>query len=229
MALTAMRGGVLAQRTYLEHQKAEDERHHRERKESFDFWLDYQELHRARMAAAREAGKVEPDPLPHPDDIECDWATLGVRFVGPANEEEAVATKWMLDYRNLCLAMSQYAGEEVCMPTVSGDEGKIGPYFALFIIASRNLPPRLRSLRDVDAPSVSEVMDQRASGGDDLKRRCEAVGLPFVRWTRRLQMPLLPPSKIGLQWPKGMPVIPASSRARRTRGAGRRSAAAPSA
>ena len=137
-------------------------------------------------------------------DIEFDWATLGVRFVGPVDEEEAAATKWMLDYRNLCFAMSQYVGEEVCMPTVPGDEGKMEPYFALFVIASRNLPPRLCSLRDAEAPSASEVMDQRASGGDDLKRHCEAVGLPFVRWKRRLQMPLLPPSKIGLQWPKGM-------------------------
>jgi hypothetical protein len=181
MALAAMRGGVLAQRTYLEHQKAEDERHHRERRKSFDFWLDYQQRYRAQIATARDAGKAEPELLPHPDDIECDWATLGVRFVGPVDEEEAAATKWMLDYRNLCFAMSQYLGEEVCMPTVPGGEGKVGPYLALFVIASRNLPPRLHSLRDGDAPTVSEVMDQRASGGDDLKRRCEAVGLPFVR------------------------------------------------
>jgi hypothetical protein len=180
------------------------------------------------MAAAREAGKVEPEPLPHPDDIECDWATLGVRFIGPADEKEAAATKWMLDYRNLCFAMSQYVGEEVCMPTIPSEEGRIGPYFALFVIASRNLPPRLRSLRDADAPSVSEIMDQRVSGEDNLKRRCEAVGLPFVRWKRRLQIPLLTASKIGLQWPKGMPVIPAPSRARRTRGTGHRAAVVPS-
>ena len=229
LALAALRGGVLAQRTYLEHQKAEDERHHRERKESFEFWLDYQKQCRVHIAAARNAGKAEPELLPHPDDVECDWATLGVQFLGPADEEEAAATNWMLEYRNLCFGMSQYIGEEVCMPIVPGDEGKIGPYFALFLIASRYLPPRLRSLRDADAPIASEVMEQRASGGDDLKRRCEDIGLHFVRWKRGLQMPLLPVSKIGLQWPKGVPVTPAPSRAGQKRGTRRRLAAVQSA
>jgi hypothetical protein len=86
----------------------------------------------------------------------------------------------------LCFAMSQYVGEEVCMPTAPGDEGKIGPYSAQFVVASRYLPPRLRSLRDADAPTVSELMEQRASGGNDLKRRCEDIGLHFVRWKRDL-------------------------------------------
>lgn len=218
LALRAMQGGPLATRLWLEFHKVEDERLHQERSKSFEFWQGYKERHQKEIAAARAAGKPEPQPLPHPDDIKCDWETLRVRFVGPMDEEGLAATKWMLDYRNLCFAMSQYTGEDVLGPATSGEEVQIGVYFALFLIASRNLPPRMKLLRDEDMPTVTELMHQRAIGGTDFQRRCEALGVPFVRWKRSLRMALLPASMAGAKWPKDKPFPVASpERVKRSR------------
>src|SRR5450756_2518034 len=89
----AMQGGVLAQRTVLNYVLAEDERHHRECKENFDFWRDYQERCNAATIAAVKAGREVPDFLPHPDDIVLDWVSLDVRFLGAIDKEGRAAEK----------------------------------------------------------------------------------------------------------------------------------------
>lgn len=216
LALNALRGGVLAQRAYLEYQKSEDERYHRERNESFEFWLDYKERKEAEIAVARASGKPEPTPLPHPVDIEFDWENLRAQFFGPMNREQLASTEWLVSYRNLCFVMSHYLGEEVRGPSAGGEEVQVGSYFALFLIVSRYLPRRWRPLRDADMPTPSELMHFRATGGEDLRRRCNAVRLHFVRWKPRLTIELIPISSIGFTWPQGVP-FPAASPVKATR------------
>jgi len=213
----AMQGSVFAQREILNRQLAEDERRYQERKANFNFWHDYQTDARSRMEAARRAGKIEPDPLPHPDDIDLDWETLGVRFRGPVDEQALADTNCVLELRRLALMMSQYLGEEISRPARKGDDYMIGQYFGVFALASACLPPRLRPLIDTDHISLVKLMEERSSGGMELRQRCEAIGLPFLSWKPRMEQSQVSVSALGVEWPECMTTIqtPEKKRARR--------------
>jgi hypothetical protein len=196
LMLGAMRGGVLAQRTMIEHLMAEDERLHQERKEMFEFWLAYKKRTSGPVEAARRAGTTVPEPIPHPDDIELDWRTLEVRFLGALDEGQRATEKQLQVYQDLCLEMVAYTQEDNRFPTKAGEDGVVGPYMALHLAARMNLPPRLR--KPPPLPAVA------ASGqhvwGKDLERRCREANVPFVRWRRDRPLPSVPLSKLGITW-----------------------------
>ena len=106
LALAAMRGGVLAQRTYLERQKAEDARLHQERAANFEFWRAYQENGRRSMDVARDAGRPAPDFLPYPEDIVLDAWRLGVRFLGALDDEGRALERQAEAFQRLSLEMA---------------------------------------------------------------------------------------------------------------------------
>jgi hypothetical protein len=197
LGLNAMRGGVLAQRTVLELFSAEDERLHRERKKSFDFWWDYQEHGRAAIAAAHQSGKAKPELLPHPEDIELDWRTLEVRFLGALDEKERAAEEVMEVVQGLAYEMAIYTQEDTCLPSAPGEEGRIGVYMLLHTFSRALLPPRLRQPLDAYDEHIRSMFRRgRDIWGEDLKRRCREVGIPFIHWRRRPQVPTLPMSEL---------------------------------
>lgn len=200
LGLAAMRGGVLAQRTYLEHQKAEDERLHAESKERFAFWTEYCETQRHRLEAARAAGQPEPELVPHPDDIVLDPWSLIVRFLGAFDDESREAEGYAEVLYRLCFEMAIYLDEGNTLPSEEHPDGRIGFYMALHLYAAMHLPPRLRSRGDLlsEEDELVRRADMRA-WGDALEVRCAEAKIPFVRWQRKQRMPTLPIPKFVTQ------------------------------
>jgi len=200
LALSAMRGGVYAQRTVLEYLEREDERLHRERRESYDFWQKYQEKSREAAAAAEKAGKPAPDLLPHPDDIVLDAYRLEVRFLGAVDEDGRKAERIADRFYRLGFEMAAYLGEDNCLPTAEDKDGRIGLYMLLHLRGLTHLPPRLRvSPEALEAEILPRARLGMSAWGDDLKRRCLESGIPFVRWHAKLRLPTRPMSKLGIR------------------------------
>ncbi|GGJ16983.1 DUF5681 domain-containing protein [Neoroseomonas lacus] len=103
LALAAMRGGVLAQRTFFDLLKAEDERFHQAQKARLEFWEGYQETARNDIAAAIKQGLPEPEWVPHPEDIELNYRRLEVTFLGAIDAEGLKAEKQALAFNGLAL------------------------------------------------------------------------------------------------------------------------------
>ncbi len=202
LAVNAMRGGVLAQRTYVDLLMTEDERYHEERRASFEFWRAYKERETATLAAARLAGRPEPLQIPHPDDLRLEYETLNVQFLGPVDEETHAACCVVQELREVCWLMAMYHDNAFIAPSDPSDRGRMSIYMALCLGSAQLLPPRLQqilSMRDVD-PAF--ILEQQASGGAELKRRCHAIGLPFWPRNRTVRLPMVPLKKLGLDWPK---------------------------
>lgn len=181
MGNTALKGGVLAQRSFLELQMAEDERHHADRKATFDYWADYKSEAKALIKAALEADKEPPQILPHPDDIILKYATLEVDIVGPVNEEDLQHAKFKTDIRDLSYELSIYLNEG--NKAVPGDDeaSRVGTMMAIFIIFELNMPPSLK----VDMDKLNQQVWKRARQGRRdwakyLDQKCAELGLPCV-------------------------------------------------
>lgn len=202
LAQTAMKGGVFAQRTFLDYVKAEDERLHEERRGRCEFWSQYKADAKEEIEAARKKGEPEPDFLPHPEDIVVDWHRLEVRFLGAIDEDQREAEKQAQAYQRLGFEMSIYLDEDNCLPCPECPEGRIGPFMAMYLLGWSLLPPRLRlsgeQLETEILPPLAEdkpvpkALLGEAAWGDDLKKRCEAANVPFVRWHKKLRIPTIP-------------------------------------
>jgi hypothetical protein len=213
----AIQGGPLAQRTALQLLAEEEERYHREREATFDFWRNYQDEGRAKIKAAEQAGREPPDLLPHPDDISLDWSALTVRFLGAVDEqmrEEQDLSRRLID---LAFEMSIYLDEQAFVPGPNDSrDAEVGVYMLIHVWASLVVPPRLHS-----PPSAQEklILERSSLGrgawGEDLKARCAAVGLPFIRWRPNRRVPTIPLARVGIKW-TGRHACTASS-ARRTK------------
>jgi hypothetical protein len=193
LSLGALRGGVLAQRTWLAEAARQDERHHRESKETFEFWYEHQRRMRAEIKAAIAANKKVPEFLPHPDDIVLDWATLQVRIVGAVDDEGLALQRQIEVIQDLAYEMYLFTEEGLHMLDEAGRYSKIGIYMALYVYANAVLPPRLRrSPEAYDAHCRSMMVRGKHDWGRDLQRRCNEAEFPFIR-TRRGCPPLMEP------------------------------------
>ena len=220
ITLSAMRGGVMAGRTFMQMIMAEDERYHAERRKSFDFWRDYQERGRADIAAALKAGKAAPDLLPHPEDIVLDWANLDVRFSGAMDEEGLEREKNALAFQDLGFEMSYYTEEENHPPGTDGEDGRLGLYMAIHLAGRLYLPPRLRTpMETLEQRVWSGFMQDRSAWGDDLQRRCKDTPVPFMRYHKRKKPPSMSCAEAGIEWKDG--VVQWRRPRKRTRKAGR--------
>jgi hypothetical protein len=200
LGLAAMRGGVLAQRTYLEHQKAEDERLHAERQASYAFWTEYCATQRHRLAAARAAGQPDPELVPHPDDIVLDPWSLAVQFLGAVDDESREAERYAEVLYRLCFEMAVYLDEGNTLPSEEHPEGRLGFYMAMHMYAAMHLPPRLRLAHEVLADQVElNCRVGTSAWGDALEARCAEGKIPFVRWQRKQRMPTRPIPKFVTQ------------------------------
>lgn len=159
LAHKAMQGGILAQRTFLSLQQAEDARLAAEQEEVFSSWEDYVTQARKAFELAEVNGKPEPDLHPHPSDVILDYDNREVRVIGPRDATEA---EWCRTNRRkfeLFFELMLFFEEaKLGMPT---DEHPVyGAFAFLFASLAPLLPPRLRSIDD----AVSDAVFRRATG-----------------------------------------------------------------
>lgn len=179
LAQGAIKGGVLAQRTYLALQQAEDLRLAQELEETFTFWENYVADARAAFATAELHGMPIPDMLPHPDDIRLDHEMQRVSIVGPCNELEAQDCNKRRALADLFYELMIYCEEaRNGMPT---DEWPVfGGFTLLFTTMVTGVPPRFRGMDD----TLNNEIFHRATGPRRdwdryLAERCQELGLPI--------------------------------------------------
>lgn len=218
LALAAMRGGVLAQRTFFERQKAEDERFHQRQKARFELWEEYQEMARNAIAAAIKQGLPEPEWVPHPEDIDLNYSRLEVTFLGAMDEEGLKAERQAQAFQRLGFEMTVYLGEDNCLPSATDPEGRIGIYMATHLLGRHRLPPRLRLTAEALEAEILPISGRgMLTWGDDLERRCAEGNVPFLRAHRSLRLPTRPMSRLGIRWVPDAATVLQAMRSRQRR------------
>jgi len=198
---TVMRGGVLAQRTFFELMKAEDERFHQAQEARFEFWEGYQETARNDIAAANKQGLPEPEWVPHPVDIDLNYQPLEVTFLGAMDAEGLKAEKQALAFQRLGFEMAAYLDEDNCLPSATDPERRIGICMAMHLFERHCLPPRLRLTGEALEAEILPISGRgMLAWGDDLERRCAEGNVPFLRAHRNLRLPTRPMSRLGVRW-----------------------------
>jgi hypothetical protein len=100
MSVAAMKGNRFAQRTLAELVQAVEAEDRRMELDYIETLMTYKCNWEAHIARARELGRPEPQPIPHPDDIIADFRTGDVRVCGPATKEEKVKWDRLLEARD---------------------------------------------------------------------------------------------------------------------------------
>lgn len=183
---TALKGGVLAQRTLLELFAKEDALYRSEKQKSFDIWRNYKARAEEQLAAAARKGKPAPDLVPHPEDIHLNYTTLDVRFDGPINKKAAAEKAKLRRHAMLCLELSAYWEETFEFNAEAPERSKIGPFLAEYMVLCRLLPPRLQAQTPEEYAAQRERMLFRRPGGrweTYLAAECAAIGIPLIRPT----------------------------------------------
>lgn len=208
LSVMAIKGKVYAARAHIEYNIAEDERHHRERKESFEFWRSYQQRGREIIETALGAGRAIPDLLPHPDDIKLDWVNLEVHILGATDEEGRAHEDRMAALQDLAYELTIYTEEDNAAPNANGAGGRLGYYLALYMFAQTLLPKRRhRPPEAYDDTFFTKVMRPRAAWTSELEQRCREVGISFTPWARGVRRPAFPFEQIGIIWDNGARMI----------------------
>lgn len=201
LSTKAMQGGVLAARTILRYNMAEDERRYREKKERFDTWRDIVDRGRAALERAKAQGSPPPELLPHPDDVRFDYSTLEVTFLGAMNEAEARQERLAKACLDLCFELMMFYDEcKNGIPTT--EEPVFGFYTLLFVVYVQALPPRLRTVsEEVGLQIVARASRSRRLYVNWLEARCKELEIPFLRG--RKTSPLIDLRKLGLKYING--------------------------
>jgi hypothetical protein len=202
-SLRALQGSVLAQRDSLRDFAQEDERVHQQHKKSFEYWHEYQNEGRAKIAMAMKRGEAPPDLLPHPEDIHLDWARLEVQIIGAVDEAERARERKAETLRAVAYEMSFYVDEDNRLPSEGDTAGGVGIYMALYLLASTSLPARLRGMPAEYDLIILASFRNRRSWGVDLERRCKEVRIPFLRPRKGVAAKVFPATKLGFKWDKG--------------------------
>ena len=202
-SLRAMQGSVLAQRDSLRDFALEDECVHQQHKKAFEYWHEYQNDGRAAIAVALKKGLTPPDLLPHPDDIQLDWARLEVYILGAVDEAGRISERKAEIMRAVAYEMAFYVGEDNRLPSESDVSGGVGLYMAIYLFASACLPPRLRALPEAyDLQIMASFRNPRAWGAE-LKRRCKEARIPFLPPHKGVAARGFPATKLGFKWEDG--------------------------
>ncbi len=205
LTVTALKGGVLAQRTMIQLMQAEDERRYGERSETFNFWRDHVINARAKMNVAIARGRPLPDILPHPDDVLLDYETLTVRIIGPADEQEAKHFAMIRRAASLCFELSLYHREDNHFDQVDAARSRIGFWLIHHVELVCKLPPRMRESTVEEGAKLHRRMHSRAKAWEAyLRSESEALGLPFFRYRKPWKAvdigPLLPDKLVETIW-----------------------------
>jgi len=88
MGVAALKGNRLVQKQLAEMVTKMEHQDHQSRMELFGNAIDYKKGWEGEIERCRLAGRPEPSPLPHPDDIILDPHTGGVKILGPQTKEQ---------------------------------------------------------------------------------------------------------------------------------------------
>lgn len=88
LAISAMKGSRLSQRTLAELVRQIEDRRSSDHLSAMENTLEYKQKWTAELKRRRQLGLDEPDPIPHPDDINIDMRTGHIRTEGPLDEGE---------------------------------------------------------------------------------------------------------------------------------------------
>lgn len=205
LANTAVKGGVMAQRTFIELQMAEDEREFAARKANFDFWQRHKYEAKAQLEAARRTGRRPPRLVPHPDDIVLNYATLAVKILGAVDEGELQRLEALAELRDFCRELSHYRSEQNFVVPGDDDATQLGTAMAASVILELILPPSLRSdPAAITQRLIERVILPRSHWTDSLDAQCDKLGLPRVGY--RSPMKTSPTYRLrdyGLSWKNG--------------------------
>lgn len=180
MKVTAIKGSILAQRSYIDYAMAEDERYRTERKELFEFWSEYIERTRAKIALATERRLPDPDPVPHPDDIRLNYSNFDVIFTGPMDEEDRRYNKKLCVLRDLSYELCLYSGEMEELAKHSPGH-YIGLWFINYLDINTALPSRLRrGFEDFETELYDYLTGPRRNWEASLAQRMTQFDLSFT-------------------------------------------------
>ncbi|PLX36782.1 MAG: hypothetical protein C0606_13285 [Hyphomicrobiales bacterium] len=143
----ALKGNTYAQRHLLDRIERLEREEALEVARENQVFSDYQEHCRAEIAAAVKQGDPVPEPIPHPDDIIIEPGKR-VRFIGPANENEAASVHKSCQLRDVLLMQDALDGRSHDQLLNGRSEDETGSALILAIAVNATLPPRLR-LSDV--------------------------------------------------------------------------------
>lgn len=179
LAKSAIKGGVLAQRTFLQYQLAQDALALAKKRETFEFWQDYSKRKQVEIAKARAAGRPLPEPTPHPDDIRFDFEELEVRFVGPRNQDEV--EKIRREWKQAFFLIEIMTHQDIASYQGIFNPGpEIDVFALLFLAIAKSTPQRFRVQSEADQAAMAERLcltpaRRRAA----LREQGKAVGLPL--------------------------------------------------
>jgi len=112
MGMSALKGNRFVQKQLADLVGRMEEQQHQARMELFGKALDYKIAWDAELERSREAGRPEPTPVPHPDDIILDPHTGGVRIQGPQTKEQKARLDQALERRAEAQAEVDYFAEK---------------------------------------------------------------------------------------------------------------------
>lgn len=112
MGVSAMKGNRFAQRTMAELVGNMEAEHYRLRMQHFGHAVEYKHGWTQAIDAAREAGRDEPQPIPHPDDILLDPNTCEVRILGPKTQEQRATYEQQIARRSEAQREVSYYAEQ---------------------------------------------------------------------------------------------------------------------
>jgi hypothetical protein len=114
--------------------------------------------------------------------------------------------------------MSIYHEEAREMVDANGLLIQMGMYFGLYLAWQQACWPRMRAVPEAVDQRIKEGFSQGIwSWGQDLKARCEALGITFLPRMKNFTPLLVPLAKLGIKKPIQLPPIPKKRRPRRRR------------
>lgn len=180
LARTAIQGGVLAQRTYLELQMLEDERMAHQKRELFESWkAEMRTIHIA-FARAKERGEKEPAIYPHPDDVRFDHSNLEVHVDGPLNREEADRVLRLRRIADLLYELSVFHEEDNRFDKEDLLGSRMGFFLVHWLTLTLLLPPRMRRISSKCHDAIVTRTARPRKWEAHLRTECEELDLPFV-------------------------------------------------
>jgi len=181
VATKAMQGGILAQRTFVEWLKIEDELKAKEDKESFDFWLGYVHDCRTQINEALASGRESPEFLPHPDDIKLGYSNLTVEFTGPVDEAQAKDIKRLRRLADLQFELAIFYGEDISYNGADLWQSRVGIWMVSYLSTIMLLPARMRGMSDTQRAQMDlRMMLSRRAWEAYLGQECAEFDLPFI-------------------------------------------------
>ncbi len=178
----AATGSILAQRTYLQLQMAEDEREYRCKERRFDQWRKYVVATRSTFDRAEARGDPEPKLYPHPADVQLDYQTLDVRILGPLSEDDAKTIMHTRRVSLLALELAIFCGDGTGLDELSTDDSKIGIWMLQHSALQMRLPPRLRGQTPDEEAAMYVRMSRPGRHWEPwLRKECSELAIPFLK------------------------------------------------